>query len=230
MRDEHRHLGERLHSILLKGYGLKDHDFSHEAVERAIAALNAARAPQPPMMAEVLWITPPIAFTLPGQYSYISRRFVERCASDAPVAFALAHEIGHHDLGHLNFAESWAASAVERAPWQLALLVLSQLPRWIYSREMEFAADAYALKLCRKAGFDPKKCLECFDIVSQYLLDHRDLDAVYGSDDELALDPQQAANPADWLYIEARLWFARHRRSHPAIQERRRVLLSQLGA
>ncbi|HTZ01803.1 MAG TPA: M48 family metalloprotease [Xanthobacteraceae bacterium] len=229
MRDEHRHLGERLHSLFLRGYGLKERDFSHDAVERAMAALNAARSPQPAMTGEVLWITSPIAFTLPGQYCYISRRLIERCTSDAPVAFALAHEIGHHDLGHLNIAESWAASAVEHAPWQLALLALSQLPKWIYSRDMEFAADAYALKLCRKAGFDPAKCLECLDILSRYLLDNRDLDGVYGSDDELELDSQQAANAVDWLFIEARLWLARHRRSHPAIQERRRALLSQLG-
>jgi predicted Zn-dependent protease len=228
MPREKRHLGERLHSLFLQAYGLKARDFSHDTVERAMASLNAARTAQPPMIGEVLWMSPPIAFTLPGQYCYISRRFIERCGSDAPVAFALAHEIGHHDLGHLRIAESWAASAVEHAPWQLAILVLSQLPRWIYSREMELAADAYALELCRRAGFDPRRCLQCFDIISQYLLDHHDVDGVYGSDDELELDPQLAANPIDRLYIETRLWMARHRRSHPAIQERRRVLLSQI--
>jgi predicted Zn-dependent protease len=228
MRREKRHLGERLHSLLLQAYGLKDRDFSHDAVERAMASLNAARTARPPMIGEVLWMSPPIAFTLPGQYCYISRRFIERCGSDAPVAFALAHEIGHHDLGHLRIAESWAASAVEHAPWRLAILVVSQLPRWIYSREMELAADAYALELCRRAGFDARRCLECFDIISQYLLDHHDVDGVYGSDDELELDPHLATNPIDRLYIETRLWMARHRRSHPAIQERRRTLLSQI--
>ena len=122
----------------MQAYGIKQRDFSHEAVDRAMAALNAARGPRPPMVGEVLWMGAPVFFTLPGRYCYISRRFIERCASDAPVAFALAHEIGHHDLGHLRRAESWATNVAERAPLKFAVLVLSQLPEWIYSRDMEF--------------------------------------------------------------------------------------------
>jgi predicted Zn-dependent protease len=223
-----QHLGDRLHSLLLQAYGIEQRDFSHEAVDRAMAALNAARGPRPPMVGEVLWMGPPVVFTLPGPYCYISRSFIESCASDAPVAFALAHEIGHHDLGHLRRAESWATNVAEHAPLKLAALVLSQLPNWIYSRDMEFAADAYALELCRKSGFDLRRCLECFDILSRYMLDHHDLDGVYGTDEELELDPKLAANPIDRLYVEARLWFARHRRSHPAIHERRQALLAQV--
>lgn len=193
-----------------------------------MALLNAARMPRAPMVGEVLWMSAPTAFTLPGKYCYVSRRFIEWCSSDAPVAFALAHEIGHHDLGHLKRAESWVAGAAEHAPLRLAVLLLYQLPRWIYSRDMELAADAYALELCRKAGFDARRCLECFDILSAYMLDHRDLDGVYGSDEELELDPKLAANPIDRVYIESRLWVARHRRSHPGIHERRRALLSRI--
>jgi Zn-dependent protease with chaperone function len=192
-----------------------------------MAALNAARTPLPPMLGEVLWMSPPVAFTLPGRYCYISRRFIERCASEAPVAFALAHEIGHHDLGHLRPIESWAAGAVKHAPSQFAVLLLYQLQRWIYSHDMELAADEYALDLCRKAGFNPQHCLVCFDILSRYMLDNHDLDGVYGTDEELELNPELAGNPIDRLFIEARLWVARHRRSHPAIQERRQVLLSK---
>lgn len=230
MSRKEQHIGERLHSLFLQAYGLKERDFSHRAVDGAMAALNAARAPRPPMVGEVLWLAPPVAFTLPGQYCYISRRFVERCASAAPVAFALAHEIGHHDLGHLKQAESWAVRAVEHAPLQLATLLLYQMQRWIYSRDMELAADAYALELCRKAKFDLRHCLECFEILGRYMLDNRDLDGVYGTDEELELNPQLASNPIDRLSMEARLWLARHRRSHPAIQERRRALLSKIGA
>ncbi len=45
MPHEKRHLGERLHSLFLHAYGLKERDFSHETVERAMAALNAAAHP-----------------------------------------------------------------------------------------------------------------------------------------------------------------------------------------
>jgi predicted Zn-dependent protease len=229
MPRKHRDLGERLHSLLLRAYGMKKRDFAHQAVDRAMAALNANRAAAAPMVAEVLWMGPPLAFTLPGRYCYISRTFIQRCASDAPVAFALAHEIGHHDLGHLRRAESWAANAAEYGPLRFAALVLSQLPNWIYSRDMELAADAYALELCRKSGFDLRQCLECFDILSRYMLDHHDVDGVYGTDEELELDPKLADNPIDRLYIEGRLWIARHRHWHPSIDERRQALLSRIA-
>ena len=117
---------------------------------------------------------------MPGPYVYITRRFIERCTSDAPVAFVLAHEIGHHDLGHLKRAERWMDSAFAHLHAALAFIALERLARWLYSRDNELAADAYALDLCRKAGFDPKRCLQCFDILSWYLLDIGDLDGVYG--------------------------------------------------
>jgi len=222
------HLGERLHSVLMRAYGLRDRDFSHHCVERVMTAINAVRTPRPPMIGEVLWMSAPTAFTLPGPYCYLSRRFVERCASDAPAAFALAHEVAHHDLGHLHHAEMWAANTAARAPLRLAALVLHNLVQRTYSREMELSADAYAIDLCRKAGYDPRECLAAFDILSWYLLDYGDTDGVYGSDDEIELDPQQASGPLDWVYIEARLWLTRHRRSHPAIIERRRALLAEI--
>lgn len=224
-----RHVGERLHAVLLRSYGLKARDFSHDCVDRAMAALNAVRIPEPPMTGEVLWLSAPTAFTLPGQYCYVSRQFIERCRSDAPVAFALAHEIAHHDLGHLHHAEAWAVSAAAYAPFRLAALAINGLARRVYSREMEFAADARALVHCRLAGFEPRQCLEAFDILAWHLLDHRDLDAVYGTDDELELDPHLAANPLDSAYIGSKLWLTRHRRSHPAINDRRAALLAEIA-
>jgi Zn-dependent protease with chaperone function len=194
-----------------------------------MAALNAARAPSEPMIGEVLWLSPPIAFTLPGPYVYITRRFIERCTSDAPVAFVLAHEIAHHDLGHLKRAERWMDSAFAHLPATLAFIALERLARWLYSRDNELAADAYALDLCRKAGFDLKRYLQWLDIVSWYLLDIHDLDGVYGSDEELELDPDRATNSIGRISIELRLCRARHRRSHPGLHERRQILLSRIA-
>ncbi len=224
-----RHLGERLHAVLLRAYGLRDRDFSHKCVDRVMAVLNAVRTPVQPMIGEVLWLRAPMAFTLPGQYCYISRQFIERCSSDAPAAFALAHEIAHHDLGHLRGAEAWAASAATHAPLRLAALILRGLARRIYSREMELAADARALVHCRMAGFEPRKCLGAFDILTWYLLDNRNLDAVYGTDTELELAPRSASNLLDRAYIELRLWLTRHRQSHPALHERRNALLMEIA-
>jgi predicted Zn-dependent protease len=190
---DRKSLGERLHSTFLRELGLIGQDFSHEKVARAMAALNAARAHLAPMVGEVLWLSPPTAFTLPGPYVYVTRRFIERCRSDDPVGFLLAHEIAHHDLGHLKRAERWVDAAFAYIPAALAVLALEQLARWLYSRDNELAADAYALDLCRKAGFDLKRCLQCFDILTWYSLDIHDLDGVYGSDEEIELDPDRAS-------------------------------------
>lgn len=224
-----RPLSERLHSIFLRQLGLMGRDFSHERVARAMAALNAARAPLAPMVAEVLWLSAPTAFTLPGSYIYITRRLIERCTSDAPVAFALAHEIAHHDLGHLKRGERWMDTRLADIFVGLALIGIERLARWLHSRDNELAADAYALDLCRKAGFDLKQCLHCFDIISWYLLDLRDLDGVYGTDEEIELDPDLTTGSLGRISVKVRLWRARHRRSHPSLHERRRLLLSRIA-
>jgi predicted Zn-dependent protease len=231
MRPQSPSLDERIHSLLMVDLALGKRDFSHGSVERVMAALNEARSPLKPMIGEVLWMSVPLAFTLPGRYVYISRSLIEYCPSDAPVAFALAHEIGHHDLGHIRrVSNMFAAEGLAHAPERLALLVVEFLSRWLYSREHEFWADAYAIGLCRRAGFDPTACLQCFDVLTRYALDHHDLDGVYGSDAELELDPAAASNRLSRTLIELRLWAARHRRSHPSLHERRQTLLKQIGA
>ena len=227
---DRRALGEQIHSILLGQFGLASRDFSHERVVQAMTALNEVRTPLPPMVAEVLWLPPPTAFTLPGPYIYITRRFIERCRSDDPAAFVLAHEIAHHDLGHLSRVERWVDSAFAHIPGALVVLALERLTRWLHSRDNELAADASALDLCRKAGFDPRRCLQCFDILGWYLLDLHDLDGVYGTDEEMELDPVRATNLIGRLSIQLRLWGARHRRSHPSLHEHRKNLLSRIAS
>jgi predicted Zn-dependent protease len=223
-------LGERIHSVLMRGFGLRTRDFSHERVERVMAALNQARSPLPPLIAEVLWMSAPIAFTLPGRYAYISRSLIEYCASDVAVAFALGHEVAHQDLGHTKRIDRMlAAEGLLHSPERVAIFVFECLSRLLYSRDHEFWADAYGIGLCRRAGFDPTQCLQCFDVLTRYSLDHHDLDGVYGSDEEIELDPARATGPVDRAYIGFRLWCARHRRSHPSIHERRQTLLKQIA-
>ena len=222
-------LDERMHAVLVRAYRLAERDFSHACVERAMAALNRARSGAP-LLGEVLWLAAPNAFTLPGRFVYISRRLIERCDSDAPAAFALAHEIAHHDLGHLAHVERWGERLGQFAPVRFSAMLLQSLIQRLYSADNEAAADRYALELCLRAGYDGEACLKLFDILIAYLLDHRDLDGVYGTDDELELDPDRADNPIDWLYIETRLWMARHLRSHPALHDRREALRERLRA
>jgi hypothetical protein len=129
-------------------------------------------------------------------------------------------------------------SATSSAGWIVSSAIFPQhWPFWrsnnwrggYIPRDNELAADAYALDLCRKAGFDSKRCLQCFDILSWYLLDIGDLDGVYSTDEEIELDPDRATNPIGRISIELRLWRARHARSHPSLHERRKILLSRIA-
>jgi hypothetical protein len=61
------------------------------------------------------------------------------------------------------------------------------------------------------------------------MLDFHDLDGVYGTDEEIELDPDQATSSIGRISIELRLWRARHRRSHPSIHERRQILLARIA-
>jgi predicted Zn-dependent protease len=199
-------------------------------VARVMATLQAARPPgASPLLADVLWIPETTAFTLPGRYVYIARRLLERCASDAPVAFTLAHEIAHHDLGHLHGVDEMAV-AVPRTfrggrSSRAALIVVGLIiERRVHGPEKEAAADHRALEMCLASGYDGHRCLQVFDILESVALDRGDLDAVFGLED--ALDPE-AREHHPWL-LDARIWAWERLRGYLPIRERKARLRTQL--
>jgi predicted Zn-dependent protease len=135
-----------------------------------MARLESATKGGSQRTADVLWVREIIAFTLPGRYVYVSRRLLERCASDDPVAFALAHEIAHHELGHSHGIDE-AATAVPRGvpgirAGRVALVVAALLiERRVHGPEKEADADARALEMCIAAGYDGERCIHLFDIL-----------------------------------------------------------------
>jgi hypothetical protein len=200
-------------------------------VTRVMARLESVRTSGPPLTADILWVREVIAFTLPGRFVYISRRLLERCASDDPVAFALAHEIAHHELGHLHGADEAAASLPRAIPGvgagRIALVMAALLiERRVHGPENEAAADARALELCVAAGYNGRRCIQLFDILEADALDRGDLDGVFGLED--ALDPDAREKHA-WL-LNARVWAWERLRGYLPIRERKarlRQLLAQ---
>src|SRR5579859_5836613 len=96
---------EWLRQALLDEFGPEQESvpWAADQLSRVMKRLSSVRPFRAPKIdAEVLWVREVTAFTVPGHYVYISRRLMERCASDDPVALVLAHEIAHHDLGHLH--------------------------------------------------------------------------------------------------------------------------------
>jgi len=109
------------------------------------------------------------AFTAPGQFIYISTRLFERCATDEMLAMVIAHEMAHHDLGHLDL--TWP-----RMP-RVSFLV-DVVRRSVHSQKNELAADALAMGMCIEAGYDAQLCLGIFRVLEHISLDYGNIDAV----------------------------------------------------
>jgi hypothetical protein len=95
----------------------------------------------------------------------------------------IAHELAHHELGHLGyFRHAFARRAARLSAPLLAMLFFRALQKRIYSVEREIAADHHAIDLCMSAGYDPSKCLYLFHILELIALDYGDVNAVFGLD------------------------------------------------
>lgn len=217
--------GEWLHRALMEAVGVETEPWAREQVRRVERQLHVKRAPAARLTPEVLWLPEATAFTAPGRYVYLSRELQQRAACDDPVAFVLAHEMAHHDLGHLDFfGGRWAA--LRHAPAGVDVVLLMRAAEKLFmGPERESAADARALDLCLTAGYDGRRCLEAFEILEAYALDHHDLDMVFGPDEPLR---DGAAGVRRWVE-QAKVWGWQRLRGYPAIRERKSAVLERMG-
>jgi hypothetical protein len=216
--------GEWLHGQLVTAFGVETEAWPIQQINRVERQLQVKRAPADRMKPEILWIATATAFTAPGRYIYISRELQQRAASDDPIAFILAHEMSHHDLGHLEVFGKRSA-ILGHLPRGLDISLLLRSVEWFFiSPEAESAADAKALDLCLAAGYDGKKCLEVFDILEMYALDHRDIDMVFGPDSSMTED---AAGIKRWIG-QAKTWGWQRMRRYLPIRDRKAALTQRL--
>ena len=171
---------EWLRGQLVEAYGMERETWAVDQVRRVIDKINSVRNREPQFTVEVLWLREMTAFTAPGRFIYISRRLLERLPHDDAAAMVLAHEAAHHDLDHLADFAGWTRRLPRTAGSWLVARLFRTIERRVYSREHEFEADRYGLRLCRQANFDGLKCLELFDIMKQYVLDYGDEEALRG--------------------------------------------------
>ena len=168
----------------------------------------------------VPWSDGLTAFTAPGRYIYFTRRLLERCPDDDSAAFIVAHEIAHHELGHLRiFSHRLAALARVSHGWLVAAS-LHTIERAMYGPENESAADHRALDLCLEAGYDGRKCLRVFDILTQHALDFGDITGTLGLDTDADDD---GSGELPWT-TRLRTWTWEHMRGYPSMQDRRAAL------
>jgi predicted Zn-dependent protease len=192
-----------------------------DRVRDATARLQTDRPVDQRYATEVAWLEMFSAFTAPGRYIYFSRRLLEKCPHEDAAAFVIAHEIAHHDLGHLAlFSGAFARRAAGFSAGFLIIFFFRILHKRIYSPEWELAADRAAIDLCLAAGYDPARCLYLFRILELFALDVGDLNAVYG------LDPQsdQELSPEASIATRARIWLYQRRRGYLPLQDRQAEL------
>jgi predicted Zn-dependent protease len=209
--------GEWLYKEIAANVHIEQHGFMPDRVREAAERLQRDRRPDERYVAIVPWLDAFNAFTAPGKYVYFGRRLLERCPHEDAAAFVIAHEIAHHDLGHLEvFAGQFSRHATRLTAGVLIVLFFRMLQKRIYSPEWEPAVDRRAIDLCLEAGYDPGKCLYLFHILELIYLDYGDFGAVYGLDPE----SDEELSPEASVVTKARIWLYQRRRGYLPIQDR----------
>jgi Peptidase family M48 len=217
-------VGDWLHQEIVDTFHIESEQWAVERVTRVAARLQAGRSSSEVLEVVVPWIRPITAFTAPGRWIYVSRRLLERCPDDETAAFVIAHEIAHHDLGHLKLWPDWMPRFAQARGGAIAVAAWAGLERRLYGPERECDADRHALDLCVRAGYDPHRCLRWFDIMEHVALDLGDQDLVFGPDEasDAELMPE-----APWL-TKARIWAWQRTRGYLPIRDRRAALQAHL--
>jgi len=197
-----------LHRKLVRECANEIAAWARERIERVQQRLNDARGGKPPLETTILWIAPPLAFTLAGKHVYISRTLFERLPSDDATAFVLAHEAAHHDLGHLDLYSAWAnwLPRCDATGYLAALLGVMEHHR--YGPEREAAADDYAVDLVLKAGFNGQLAVQALAILENVALDRGDVSGVFGP--ENLLDPTDPARNSAAYHVQRWVWTHMH--------------------
>jgi predicted Zn-dependent protease len=221
---QNKQLGDWIYEHLSATVVLETAAWAVSSVQRVLSRLQKARPHKKRFRVEIPWLSHATAFTAPGRYVFISRCLFEMCRDDEMIAFVLAHEIAHHDLGHLRGLPDWFKKMTgNQLAWLLAG-VYRILESSIYGPEQECDADRYGLELCLRAGYEAQKCLAFLDVLEKYALDIGDVDMVLGPDecdDELSDDAS--------LSTKIRIWLYQRSRGYLPIQDRRRMLSEHLA-
>lgn len=216
--------GEWLHQQFREAVHFETEAWAVDRARRVAERLQAGRPESERLIVEIPWLDVVTAFTAPGRYVFFSRRLYERCANDDQVAFVVAHEIAHHDLGHINLFAGWAQKIVSLPGATLFAFAFHALERRLYGPETECEADRYGLDLCLAAGYNAERALEIFDILEHYALDMGDYDMVYGPDEE---SDDELDENASWM-TKAQIWAWQRKRGYLPIRDRRQMLVKYL--
>ncbi len=118
------------------------------------------------------------AFTADGHHIFLTRTLLELCGSVEMAAFAIAHEIAHHELGHFP-----ATSEGVRGRLKVAMLQLRNAVSPFARARREIETDLFAIDMCIRAGLSGRECLRIFQILEKRTLDRGDIESALGGDE-----------------------------------------------
>ena len=168
--------------------------WAYEQVTRVSERLQRWRPAHRRKEVHVVWVSRVSALTMPGRHVYLSRHLLEELRGiDDMVAFVIAHELAHHDLGHFDHVNE-AATMAPQGDWgRLTALaeLASEASSWARmgqgvfsnmwaSQEHERDADRLGLEYCLRAGYDAEACIEVFRVLEARSLKWGDVDGVFG--------------------------------------------------
>jgi len=216
--DTVRQVADDVHAELIAEFGSdREEAWAVERLARVMTRLNAARKDCPPLTAYVLRIPAFNAFTTAGPYVYIARQLLERLRSDDATAYVLAHEIAHHDCGHLDVFAGWLNVLPRGLTGSIAAVAFWRVEHRLFGPEREAEADLYALELCLDAEYNGELCLQLFDVLENAALDRGAIDSVYGPESLLdPTDPDQGS-----LGFALQRWLTTRARRYLPLRERR---------
>ncbi len=212
-------LGSMIFNAISENCVIEKSDWAIDKINKIMNQFKSTQAIYTDFQIVIPWLDQFNAFTAPGKYIFISRKLFELCRTDEILAFLIAHEMAHHELGHFSVFPSWFRNI---SSFNLQLLLMAPYRAFesrIFGPENECDADRRAIDICIKAGFDPALCLELFNVLEKHALDVGDLDMVYGpseSDDELL-------GNTTWE-TKFKIWLFQRKRGYLPIRDRKKML------
>jgi predicted Zn-dependent protease len=226
--EKERQFGECFYEKIQADIVIEKSGWAFDSTQLVAERLNQQRQTLLKIEPVVIWISQVTAFIVPGHYLYISRELLQRLSSDDAIAFLLAHEMAHHDLGHVKLSNySW----LEYLPGDVYLaMLLKGIENKFTSFEHESQADKYGLDLCLSAGYDGQKCLELFNVLEAHLLDFRSLEAVFSSEESERSDSEDWLGSLSQWFTQTRQWGQQLLQSHPHVRDRKNQLEEYLNS
>jgi predicted Zn-dependent protease len=209
-------IGQWFHDELAAEVLFEKEAWAIDRVNRVVARLNSHRPGGRRLQVVIPWISAVTALTAPGPFIFFYRGLYQLCPDDEVTAFVIAHEMAHHDLGHMSLVPEWMGRMGKKWGGRMATIVAAAAAKRLYGPERECDADLYALRLCIKAGYDPERCIRLFQILENHHLDYGDISAVVGTDAE----SDQELEPSASRLTKLRVWAYQRRRGYLPIRDR----------